>query len=135
VSWRQPQAPNKGILFHTMVVAQEGKCFYCGGDMYVGRHNRFVPKNAATWEHLWPRYSHPHLNQCRNNLVLAHSSCNRARDRRPLTDDEWERARQIHKRRDEFYKRYGRGVDRRDYTEFTFLLAQEFFDITPEPIF
>lgn len=70
---------------------QDGLCHWCSGHMSMDRkrttQNGRVKDNGsfATFEHLKPRHQGGGFN--RDNIVLAHGSCNNKRDRRRYPHD------------------------------------------------
>lgn len=88
--------------------AQYMKCFWC--DKHFKWETRTEPNRATvhepTWEHLFPKTNGGPDNL--DNVVLVHYRCNRKRKHRPLTMEEWARAKKIQEQAKWIYKNRSR---------------------------
>lgn len=70
--------------------AQRGPCTLCGQPIdYSLPHD---DPEAFTIEHIFPRSTHPHLENDPANTVAAHASCNKKRGVKPYEKTPWMRA-------------------------------------------
>lgn len=86
VKWDMP-AKTAAVLANPLFAAQDGRCFYCDGEMNPARKRVNKRPNSATRDHFIPR-SKRLWAQGACNTVWAHFSCNSAKGSRMPTPEE-----------------------------------------------